>query len=84
MKHRIVHFTEKFENNMVNVIINEDVINFDCLSENGWFIKEKENVINNDDIIIENEINSNGNVISSESVSCSSGGNRCSSGNDEG
>ena len=38
MKHRIIHFSGKLENNMVNdVTINEDVINFD--DENGGFIK---------------------------------------------
>ena len=41
MKHRIVQFTEKFENNMVNDVINEDIINFDSLDENGGFIKEE-------------------------------------------
>ena len=53
MKHRIVHFTEKSENNMVNDVINEDVINFDSLDENAGFIKEEENVIDNSDNIIE-------------------------------
>ena len=32
--------------------INEHVINFDSLNENGDFIKEEENVINNRDNII--------------------------------
>ena len=42
MKHRLFHFTDKFENNMVNdVIINEDVINFDNLDGNDGFIKEE-------------------------------------------
>ena len=39
LKHRIVHFTQKFESNMVNDVINEDVFNFDRLDENGGFIK---------------------------------------------
>ena len=40
MKYKTVHFTEEFENNIVNdVIINEDLINLDSLDENGSFIK---------------------------------------------
>ena len=73
MKRRIVQFTEKFENNMVNDVINENVINFESLNENGGFIKEKENVIDNSDNIIENKSNNNGDSISSENVSGSSG-----------
>ena len=61
-----------------------NVINCGCLDKNGGFVKEKENVINNDDNIIENKIFNNGSLISSKSGSCSSGGNLCSSGNDEG
>ena len=41
MKHRIFHFTETFENNMVNVFINEDVVNFDSFDKNGGFIKKE-------------------------------------------
>ena len=73
MKRRIVQFTEKFENNMVNDVINENVINFESLNENGGFIKEKENVIDNSDNIIENKSNNNGDSIISENVSGSSG-----------
>ena len=42
MKHKIVHFTEKFKINVVNNLINEHVINFDSLNKNGDFIKEEE------------------------------------------
>lgn len=61
-----------------------NVINCGCVDKNGGFVKEKENVINNDDNIIENKIFNNGSLISSKSGSCSSCGNLCSSGNDEG
>ena len=83
MKHRIVHFTEKFENNMANDVINEDIINFDSLDENGGFTKEEENVIDNSDNIIENKSNKNSKSIYSESGSGVSGHNSCRSRNDK-
>lgn len=84
MKYKIVQFTEKFGKNMVyDVITNEDLVNFDSLDENGGFSKEKEIVLDNSDNIIGNLCNNNGNSISSESVSDSSGDNLCRSRNDE-
>ena len=64
-----------------NDVINEDIINFDNLDENGGFIKDKENVIDNSDNVVENKSNDNGNGINSESVSGSSGDSLCRSGN---
>ena len=65
MKHRVVHFTDKFENVANDCFINEEFINCDSYHENNGFIKE-EKVSSGNSEIIDNTYdsrNSNGNII---------------------
>ena len=65
MKHRVVHFTDKFENVANDGFINEEFINCDSYDENNGFIKE-EKVSSGNSEIIDNTYdsrNSNGNII---------------------
>ena len=70
MKHRVVSFTDKFEDVVSDGYINEEFINCDNFEENNGFIKEDENINGN---ISENNIdnanngrNKNGNINSSD------------------
>ena len=65
MKHRVVHFTDKFENVANDGFINEEFINCDNYDENNGFINE-EKVSSGNSEIIDNTYdsrNSNGNII---------------------
>ena len=60
MKHRVVHFTDKFENIVSDGFINEEFINCDSYDENNGFIKEENSeIIDNTD----EGRNYNGNII---------------------
>ena len=70
MKHRVVSFTDKFEDVVSDGYINEEFINCDNFEENNGFIKEDGNINGN---ISENNIdnanngrNKNGNINSSD------------------
>ena len=60
MKHRVVHFTNKFENIVSDGFINEEFINCDSYDENNGFIKEENSeIIDNTD----EGRNYNGNIV---------------------
>ena len=68
MKHRVVNFTDKFENVVSDGYINEEFINCDSFDENNGFIKEENingNISENDNDNPNNGRNNYGNINSS-------------------